>query len=99
MSIPSIIDFFPGIAGLTGSSYKILNPALEIIVSNYSALESGKPLRYDVSHDKFLEIIKTFDAASCFSTPDVLSPEVWSDYRNSEVLKIVDIINNNKGDS
>jgi hypothetical protein len=56
-------------------------------------------LRYDVSHDKFLEIIKTFDAASCFSTPDVLSPEVWSDYRNSEVLKIVDIINNNKGDS
>jgi hypothetical protein len=98
MSIPSIIDFFPGISGLTGESYTILNPALKIMVSNYSALESNEPLPYDISHDKFLEIVKNFDSASRFLTPAIISSEAWINHMTAESLKIPDILNN-KGDS
>lgn len=99
MSIPEIFEFFPGISGLTGECYVILNPALRMQVSNYSALQSNEALILDMPHDKFLEIIRNFDSASRFPTPAIISREAWSKHMTSESKKIPDILNNNKGDS
>lgn len=99
MSIPLIIEFFPGISGLSGESYVILNPALQMQVSNYSALQSNEALPYDISHDKFLEIIRNFDSASRFPTPAIISSDAWINHMTSESQKIPGILNNNKGDS